>query len=78
MEDIFDFRHRTGESCQASVKHLGQPGRPTFCNRDNFFFENLNIQWRNANSDTSKYYKSELDVDNKQIFNFVDASRGFR
>jgi hypothetical protein len=36
VEDNFDFRHRTGETCQASAKRLGRPGRSTFCNRDNF------------------------------------------
>jgi hypothetical protein len=41
----------------------------TFCRRNNFSFEQLNILWRNG-----KYSKSDLDWNNMQMFNFIDAS----
>jgi hypothetical protein len=58
-ENNFDFHHRTGGIWQASLKYPDQPGASTFCRKNNFSLEQLDVSQRNPN-----YYKSDLDEDN--------------
>jgi hypothetical protein len=71
-EDKCDFHQRPGGFWRASGKYPGCSGASKSCRRNNFSYEQLNVQRSNF-----KYWQSNVDEDNVKMFDFIDTSLGY-